>query len=117
MYVDSFVIAVPKDNVSKYKKMAAMMAKIYMQHGAVGYVETLEDDVPDGKVTDFRRAVQAKAGEVLVLGFAVFKTRKDRDRVSKLVHTDPRMGKMMKDGTPFDGKRMIYGGFKAFIDR
>lgn len=114
-YVDVVVLAVPEANAEAYKKMSKMAARAWMKHGALYYVEALEDDVPVGKLTDFHRAVKKKEGETLGLGFIVFKNRKHRDEVMKKVMSDAALGAAMKD-MPFDGKRMIFGGFKPFVE-
>jgi uncharacterized protein YbaA (DUF1428 family) len=109
------VFAVPEANVEAYKKMVKVAGKAWMRHGALYYVEALADDVPVGKVTDLHRAVKKKEGETLGVAFIAFKNRKHRDEVMKKVMSDPALGAAMKD-MPFDGKRMIFGGFKPFIE-
>jgi uncharacterized protein YbaA (DUF1428 family) len=114
-YVDYFVMPVPEANMDAYKKTAKLGAKVWTEHGALHYVEAVADDAPKGKVTDFYRAVKAKEGETIVVGFAIYKNRKHRDEVMKKVMSDPRMADSMKN-MPFDGKRMFWGGFKQFIE-
>ena len=115
MYVDGFLLAVPKANVDAYRAMAEKAGKIWMEHGAAGYVEALADDVPYGELTSFPRAVQAKDDEVVVFSYALYKSRADRDAVVKKVMEDPRMnGEEYKN--VFDGKRMIWGGFTPFVE-
>ncbi len=113
-YVDGFVLAVPKAKLAAYKKMARIGAKVWKDHGAIGYVETVADDVPYGKLTSFPRAVKAKKTETVVFSWILYKSRKDRDAILKKVMADPRL-KMDLKKMPFDGKRMIYGGFKSFV--
>ncbi len=115
-YVDGFVLAVPKQNLDDYKEMARKASEVWMDHGALSYVECVGDDVPVGELTSFPRAVQAKDDEIVVFSWATYKDRASRDEVMKKVMADPRMtydpAKM-----PFDGKRMIFGGFDSFIER
>jgi len=114
-YVDGFVLAVPKQNIDAYKAMAQKAGGIWMEHGADSYVECLGDDVPKGEVTSFPRAVQAKDDEIVVFSWATYKDRETRDAVMKKVMDDPRM-KGDEYKTVFDGKRMIFGGFKSFLE-
>lgn len=114
-YVDGFVLAVPEKNLAAYRKMARLGAKVWREHGALAYVEALADDVPVGKLTSFPRAVKLKPGETVVFAWILYKSRKDRDRVNKAVFGDKRMH-MAPKPMPFDGKRMIFGGFKTFIE-
>lgn len=112
-YVDYFVMPVPETNMDAYKKQAKLGAKIWIEHGALHYGESVADDVPDGKTTDFKRAVKLKEGEIVVVGYAVYKNRKHRDDVMKKVMADKRM---VDADMPFDGKRMIWGGFKSIVE-
>jgi uncharacterized protein YbaA (DUF1428 family) len=115
MYVDGFVLAVPKQNLDKYKDMARKASEVWKEYGALDYVECVADDVPYGEVTSFPRAVQAKDDEIVVFSWATYKDRASRDDVMKKVMADPRMqGEEYK--TVFDGKRMIFGGFEPFIE-
>lgn len=115
-YLDGFLLAVPKDKVAAYRKLATATGKLFREHGALEYIECVEDDVKPGKVTSFPQAVKKKPGEVVVFSYIVFKSRRDRDRISKAVMADPRMKKLMtKETMPFDGKRMMYGGFKSIV--
>jgi len=117
-YVDGFVLPVPKKNLAAYKKMAALGAKVWMDHGALGYVETVADDVKPGKLTSFPQSVMLKRGEVVVFSWIRYKSRKHRDAVNKKAMADPRLAAFMDPKKmPFDGKRMFFGGFKAFIER
>ena len=114
-YVDGFVLAVPRDKLAAYKKIARKAGKVWREHGALAYVECLGDDVPFGKLTSFPRAVKAKDGENVVFAWIVYKSRAHRDAVNKKVMADRRM-KMDMLTMPFDGKRLIYGGFKTMLD-
>lgn len=115
-YVDGFVVPVPTANLAAYKKMAQKAGKVWMEHGALEYVECVADDVKPGKTTSFPQSVKLKEGEVVVFSWIVYKSRRDRDRINKLVMADPRLKDMMDPKTvPFDGKRMFYGGFKSIV--
>jgi uncharacterized protein YbaA (DUF1428 family) len=116
-YVDGFVLPVPKKNLDAYKKQARLASKVWMDHGALEYCEAIADDVKPGKVTSFPQSVKLKAGEIVVFAWAVYKSRKDRDRVIKKVMADPRLAEMMDPKKmPFDAKRMFWGGFKTIIE-
>ncbi|KQZ87114.1 RNA signal recognition particle [Mesorhizobium sp. Root157] len=114
-YVDGFVLAVPKANLDAYKDMARKAGDVWMGYGALAYVECTGDDVPYGELTSFPRSVQAKDDEIVVFAWVVYKSRKDRDEILAKVMADPRMQPDMQT-MPFDGKRMIYGGFESFIE-
>ena len=111
-YVDGFVLAVPKANLDDYKRLANLAGPIWMEHGALAYVECIGDDVPYGELTSFPRAVMAKEDEIVVFSWIVYRDRETRDAVNKKVMADPRL---KLDGMPFDGKRMIYGGFTTLL--
>ena len=113
-YIDGFVIAVPNANREKFIAHARTFDAIFVEFGAIRVVECWGDDVPDGKVTDFRRAVKAESGEAVVFSWIVWPAKAARDEGSRKVMADPRM-KMGPD-MPFDGKRMIYGGFTPIVD-
>lgn len=114
-YVDGFVLAVPLARLADYKKLARKGGKIWREHGALSYVECVGDDVPVGKLTSFTRAVKLKEGETVVFAWIVYHSRKHRDEVMKEVMADPRL-KMDMATAPFDGKRMIWGGFKTIVE-
>jgi uncharacterized protein YbaA (DUF1428 family) len=115
-YVDGFVIPVPKDKIAEYRKIARKAGNIWREHGALDYRECVADDVAVGKVTSFPRSVKLKDDEVVVFSYIVYKSRKDRDRIMTLVMADKRLAAMMQPGgVPFDGKRMIFGGFKTIV--
>ncbi len=113
-YVDGFVLPVPRKNLAAYKKLAKLAGKIWLEHGAIDYVECMADDVPAGKVTSFAKSVKLKKGEVVFFSFATYKSRADRNRVMKKVMADPRMNPE-ELGMPFDGMRMFWGGFKPVV--
>lgn len=117
-YVDGFVIAVPKDNRTKFTDHANLGDSMFMELGATRILECWEDDVPDGNVTDFRRAVQATEDEAVVFSWIEWPDKDTRDKaMAKIMdpsNTDPRMDPA-KNPMPFDGKRMIFGGFAPVV--
>lgn len=116
LYIDGFIIPVPKKNLKKYRKLAKLFGKVYREHGALEYNECMADDVKKGKITSFPRSVKLKAGEVVFFSWVVFKSRAQRNSINKKVMKDPRLAKLMNPKTlPFDGMRMFWGGFKSFI--
>lgn len=114
-YVDGFVLAVPQDKVPAYKKLATKAGKIWIEHGALSFTECMGDDVPEGKTTSFPRAVKLKPGEVVMFSWIIYKSRAHRDAVVKKVMADERLQGDM-ESMPFDGKRMIFGGFKPIVE-
>lgn len=116
-YVDGFVVPVPKRKLAAYRAMARKAGKVWREHGALAYCESIADDVKWGKRTSFPRGVKQKPGETVWFSYIVYKSRKDRDRVIAKVMKDKRLASMMDpEKMPFDGKRMIYGGFKVVVD-
>ena len=116
MYVDGFVVPVPKKNLAAYRRLSTKCGKIWREHGALAYYECVEDDVPPGKVTSFPMSVKLKKDEVVLFSWIVYKSRAQRDRVNKKVMADPRLAAMCKpEDMPFDGKRLIFGGFKPIV--
>jgi uncharacterized protein YbaA (DUF1428 family) len=116
-YVDGFIVPVPKKNVPAYLTMSRKAGKIWREHGALEYVETVADDVKVGKLTSFPRSVKLKPSETVVFSWITYKSRGHRDKVNAKVMKDPRVAAMMNTKKmPFDGKRMIFGGFKARIE-
>jgi uncharacterized protein YbaA (DUF1428 family) len=96
--------------------MAKKAGKVWREHGALDYKEWISDDVKVGKLTSFPRSVKLKPGETVVFAYIVYKSRAQRDRVNAKVMKDPRLAEMMDPKSmPFDGKRLIYGGFKILI--
>lgn len=114
-YIDGFVVAVPKARLDDYKEMARKAGDVWREHGALAYVEALGDDVPYGDLTSFPRAVQAKDDEIVVFSWIVYASRQARDDINAKVMADERLKGDIND-MPFDGKRMIYGGFKPFLE-
>ncbi len=114
-YVDGFVLPVPKKNLDAYRKLARKAGKVWKAHGALEYIECVEDDVKPGKWTSFPQAVKLKPDEVVVFSWIVYKSRAHRDKVNAKVMADPVFADMDPKQMPFDGKRMIMGGFKPFV--
>ncbi len=116
-YVDGFILPVPKKNLGAYRAMAKKAGKVWMEHGALSYVECVADDVKLGKRTSFPRSVKLKRGEVVVFSWITYKSRTARDRIMDKVMKDKRLVAMMNPAAmPFDAKRMIFGGFKSFLE-
>lgn len=113
-YTDGFVVPVPKANIEKYRAFAQTAADIWRECGALEYREWIADDAKPGEVTSFPQSVQLKDDETVVLSWIVYKSRAHRDEVNAKVMKDPRMN-MDPAAMPFDGKRMIFGGFAEFI--
>ena len=116
-YVDGFVVPVPKKKLPAYLRIARTASRVWRDHGALEFRECVADDVKVGKRTSFPRSVKLKPGETVAFAWIVYKSRAHRDRVNAKVMKDKRMAKMMNPkAMPFDGKRMIFGGFKVLID-
>ena len=113
-YVDGFVLAVPKANIDAYKKMAQLGGTVWMEYGALSYVECIGDDVPYGELTSFPRAVQATDDEIVVFSWVTYKDKASRDEIMAKVMADERLKSDMAN-MPFDAKRMIFGGFETFL--
>ena len=113
-YIDGLVIPVPAGNKEAYRKAAAQAAAVFRENGATRVVECWGDDVPDGKVTDFKRAVQAEPGETVVFSWVVWPSKAVRTEGTRKAMADPRM--QLGPDMPFDGKRLIYGGFEVLLD-
>ena len=116
-YVDGFVLPIPKENIEAYRRIARKAGKVWREHGALEYIECIADDVKPGKWTSFPQAVKLKEDEVVFFSWIVYKSRKHRDSVNAKVMKDPRLASMMSPkAMPFDGKRMIFGGFRTAVD-
>ena len=114
-YVDGFVIPIQKRKVKAYLRQARLGARMWKEHGALGYTECVGEDleVPFGK--GFRRMAGLKAGETVIFSFIVFRSRAHRDRVNARVMKDPRMDPVMLEAMPFDVKRIATGGFEVLV--
>ena len=114
-YVDGYVLPVPRKNLPAYRRMAAMGARIWRDHGALDYKECLGDDLTPPFGSPFPKLIKTRPGETVVFSYIVFKSRAHRDRVNARVMKDPRLAGMDDPKKmPFDMKRMVYGGFKVF---
>jgi len=113
-YVDGFVIAVPTANKQAFIDQAKMVDGMFMEHGALRILECWGDDVPDGKLTDFRRAVQATPDETVVFSWIEWPDKPTRDAGMEKIMKDPRFSPE-NNPMPFDGKRMIFGGFVPIV--
>ena len=115
IYVDGFVVPVPRSRMDDYKKLARKAGKIWREYGALDYCECIADDVKPGKYTSFPQSVKLKPNEVVVFSWITYKSRRDRDRINAKVMQDPRLAMQEMKNMPFDGKRMFWGGFKSFV--
>ncbi len=115
-YVDGFVLAVPDANRAAYLRLAEIVAEVFRDHGALRVVECWGDDVPEGVVTSFPMAVKVEPGESVVFSWVEWPSRAARDAGHRKTVEDPRL-KAYGDAMPFDGKRMIFGGFVPILDR
>ena len=113
-YVDGFVAPVLTGKRDAYRDMARRAAPIFLEHGALQVVESLSDDVPHGKQTDFYRAVAAEDGELINFSWIVWPSKEARNAGMEKVMADDRMKQL--DDMPFDMKRMIFGGFEVILD-
>lgn len=113
MYVNAYVLSVPEENKAAYIRLGEIFAEVAKDFGVIEITESWESDVPDGEQTDFRKAVKAKAGEKIVVSWAIWPDKETSDLAHKDMFSDARMkdiGEM-----PFDGKRMIFGNFEPII--
>ena len=115
-YVDGFVAAVPTANREKFRMHAEDAAAVFKENGALQVVECWGYDVPDGEVTSFPMAVKCKDDETVVFSWIVWPSREVRDEGMKKVMADPRL-QPDKNPMPFDGKRMIFGGFEVLVEK
>lgn len=117
-YVDGYVLALPKKNLGKYKKMAQEAGKMWKRHGALEYVETIIDDEnPKGVIFPFSKMIKLKEDETIIFAYVVYKSKAHRNQVNKKVMSDPLMNEeKFKDmPMPFEMKRMAYAGFKVIV--
>jgi uncharacterized protein YbaA (DUF1428 family) len=116
-YVDGFVVPVPKAKLDAYLAMSRSCGAIWREYGALEFRECVGDDVKPGKLTSFPQAVDLQDGEVVVFSWIVYASRAKRDEINDKVMKDPRLAEMMDPAKlPFDGKRMIYGGYEMQVD-
>lgn len=116
-YVDGFVLPVPRDKLADYRRLARLAGKVWMEYGALSYVECVADDVKLGKHTSFPQSVKLKKDEVVCFAWITYRSRRQRDSINAKVMKDPRINKSMSHGqVPFDPKRMIFGGFKTIVE-
>ncbi len=115
-YIDGFVLPVPRDRLSEYKRLAEAVAKIWKEHGALDYQEYVGDDLSLEGTRSFTDATAATENEVIVFGWVVFDSREARDLANEKVVTDPRMAELVDSSTSgFDANRMVYGGFRSLV--
>lgn len=116
-YVDGFVLPLPISKLDEYRAQANLAGQVWREHGALEYREWIADDVKSGEHTSFPQSVKLEDGETVILAWAVYESRSQRDAVLEKVMKDPRLEDMMKPGgVPFDGKRMFFGGFENLVD-
>ena len=114
-YVDGFVVAVPTENKEKYIKHATLAAEMFKDFGALQVVEAWGEEVPEGEVTSFPMAVKAKQDETIVFSWVVWPSKESRNAGWQKMMNNPRMDPE-NNPMPFDGKRLIYGGFNMIVD-
>jgi len=119
-YIDGFTLPIPKKYLEEYKLVAEQVAKIWKEHGALGYYEFLGDDLKMEGIRSFPNCLHAQEDEAVIFGWVVFASRESRDQINKLVATDERMVHLISPLTDparlvFNAERMVYGGFKPFI--
>jgi len=114
IYVDGYILPVPKKNLDAYREMASLAGKVWKEHGALSYVECVAEDVKPGTHTSFPQAVKLEEGETVVFAWITYESREARDRINAAVMKDPRLKHDMAN-MPFDGKRMFWGGFQPIV--
>lgn len=115
-YVDGFVLPIPKKKVDAYRRLARKASKVWMDHGALEYVECIGDDL-QGLKASFPKQMRCKPDETVVFAWVRYKSKAHRDRVNAKVMKDPRIAAMMgPESAPFDMRRMLYGGFKTLVE-
>jgi uncharacterized protein YbaA (DUF1428 family) len=116
-YVDGFVLPVPKDNIEKYREIAARASAIWKEHGALEYRECVGDDLETRDMVSFARLANTSPEETVVFAYIVYKSREHRDEVNAKVMADPRLKEICgPEGMPFDCARMAYGGFRTIVE-
>lgn len=115
-YIDGFVLAVPKANKEAFRKHAEKIDVIFKKYGALQVIESWGDDVPKGETTDFYRAVKAKDDEAVVFSWVLWPDKATRDKGNEKAFADMQNLNEEMENMPFDGKRVIYGGFQTIVD-
>ena len=117
-YVDGFVLPIKRDQLDRYEEIASGAGKIWMDHGALAYMECVGDDLQVEEMTPFPSMAKASSEETVIFSWIVFKSKEHRDEVNEAVMADPRMEALMPEDSsePFDYKRMAYGGFRTLVD-
>ena len=116
-YVDGFVVPVPREKLDAYRAMSKRCGAVWKEFGALRFTECVADDVKPGQWTSFPQSVKLEENEVVVFSWIEYNSRKERDEINEKVMKDPRLADIMTpEAMPFDGKRMIYGGFESMID-
>jgi uncharacterized protein YbaA (DUF1428 family) len=116
-YVDGFVIPIPRKNITAYRRLAKLSAKIWHEYGALEFRECVGDDLSGPGVRTFTQLAKARRGETVLFSWIVYKSKAHRDQVNKKVMKDPRIIAMMNSKKmPFVAKKMVYGGFKVLVD-
>ena len=116
LYVDGYVIPIPRRGVQAYRRIARKAGRIWREHGALEFRECVGDDLKVKGLVAFPRLARARRGETVLFSWVVYRSRADRDRVNKKVLKDPRIARMSNEDMPFDMRRMAYGGFKVLVD-
>ena len=116
MYVDGFVVPVPRDRLDDYRALSEKSAAAWKRHGALTYVECVADDVQPGKLTSFPQAVDLQEGEVVVFAWITYPSREVRDACNAAVMAEPWMQAMRPEDMPFDARRMFWGGFRSLVE-
>jgi uncharacterized protein YbaA (DUF1428 family) len=117
-YVDGFLLPVPKSKLAAYRKLSAKAGKIWMEYGALQYVECVGDDLNiKGMSSSFPKHLKVKPSETVVFSWIAYKSKAQRNAVNKKVMTDPRMANFDPSTMPFDMKRMLMGGFRTIVDK
>jgi uncharacterized protein YbaA (DUF1428 family) len=115
-YVDGFVVPVPKKNLEAYLELARTAGAVWREHGALEYREGVADDVKAGEHTSFPQSVKLEDGETVVFSWIVYRSRQHRDEVNAKAMKDPRIANHDPKNMPFDGKRLIFGGFEIRVE-
>lgn len=114
-YVDGFLLPVPKGKLEAYRRISQAAGKVWIEYGALDYVECVGDDLKTKMAASFPAYAKARKGELVIFSWIFYKSRAHRDRVNAKVMKDPRITAAMTDEMPVDMKRMAYGGFKVFV--